>query len=438
MDRKSSCLSLAALCLLAPFSFAQEDPLKLDPVNPQAESRQSGSGDDYLSTFQDPSTMPGFLGQSRAGFTTRFDNTFNPAIGVVLDALGEFSSASQNAGRFNKVRMRTLELDIASRIDPLGWAYAVAAFVDTGTETEVELEEAAAWLDQLPNNFSVRAGRYLADFGKWNTLHTHDKAFVNEDVVRREVFGGPLFTTGAELHHWFGVGDVPVRWSIGLASDAEGDDHDAFGDGHGHAHGSEFLRGRRGIDNWAATARLSAQYDVGDNGYFQWGLSGFYTPGAIQFEEEIAPSGRELEIRRETRKSVVAADLTFRSVNSVGGTAHTASMEYWHDQSQFGEPLVSDGHHGLWGFYEYAFSPYWGAGVVASWANHGDSVGQDFLAGGDSLAQRGVFLSWWLSEFNRLRLQVQQVNPGFGEDKYWTVALQWSVILGVHAHSLDW
>lgn len=390
--------------------------------------------------FQDPRNMPGFLGGNRESTTDRFDTSFNPAFAVVFDTLAEASSSTETASRFNNLRVRAFELNAASRIDPFGWAYATMTFADTGEESEVELEEAAAWFDQLPNNFSVRAGKYFADFGKWNTLHTHDKPFVHEDFVRRETFGGPLLTTGVEVHHWFGVGDVPVRWSLGLASNAEGEDHDAFGEeGHGHGEGSEFLRGRRGIDNWAATARVTAQHDVGDNGYFQWGVSGFHTPGALEFEEEPTPSGRVRELRFERRQTVFAADFTFRSVDAAGQTAHTISTELFHNRNEFGEePIMSGEHNGIWGFYEYAFSPTCAIGAMGSWADHADSENSGFLEGGDTLAMRGAFITWWLSEFNRLRFQATNINPGFGAEKFWVFAVQWSVILGNHSHTVDW
>ena len=48
----------------------------------------------------------------------------------------------------------------------------------------------------------------------------------------------------------------------------------------------------------------------------------------------------------------------------------------------------------------------------------------------------GGYVTWNLSEFNRLRLQVTQMNPE-EDDSNWTVALQWDVILGSHQHPLD-
>jgi hypothetical protein len=123
----------------------------------------------------DPSaTFPGYLGQGGA-FTSRFDSSFNPAMSLSFDAVGTVSESDADA--FNDARLRLLEMGLASRIDPYGWAYATIAFADEGEESEVELEEGAMWFDDLGHEFSLRGGRFLADFGKWNSVHLHDRAY---------------------------------------------------------------------------------------------------------------------------------------------------------------------------------------------------------------------------------------------------------------------
>lgn len=383
-----------------------------------------------------PQPQAGAAG-SQWGFVTRHDPSFNPAIGVALDTMVEASDAAGLADRYNRFRVRQLEINASSRIDPLGWAFADFSLNDVRAEQELELEEAAFVMDRLPSNLSLKVGDFLADFGKWNTVHPHDRLFVNEPDLYRQFFGGALFVKGAELHQWLGLGDLPVRWSLGLNSGAEGDDHDFGGE---EAAGTAF--GRRGLDNWGGTARLTAQHDVGENGYFQWGLSGFYTPGALLFVDATLPSGRTRSDRFELRRAVGALDLTLRTMDAPSLTSELATVELWYGDGEFldaGNAVRSDGHAGIWGFAEHRFSPRWAAGLYGSWADRADSTsGGRLLAGGETTAERGVFLTWNLSEFNRLRLQVNHVNFGIGEDKAFVFALQWSVILGSHYHPLDW
>ncbi len=396
------------------------------------------------STTQEPAAgadlaaQPGRMGASQSGFLGLFDNSFNPAIGVAFDVVSEFSGVDDGAGRYNQLRARSLELSLSHRIDPLGWAYAYLVAADNGSESAVELEEAAMWFDQLPADLSLRAGRFLSDFGKWNPTHTHDKPFLNEDRVRREFFGGPLFLTGLELHQWFGLGDLPVRWSLGLGSGAEGDDHD--GDAHAHGGGAEPF-GRRALDNWAATGRFTGQHDVGDNGYFQWGLSGFYTPGSLHFEDPDGVPDSGDEAREELRQAVTALDLTWRNVDAASQTGDTVGVEFWHHLGQTESPgggLRSGDANGVWGFYEHQFSPRWAAGAQAAWWEHAEEGAGDWLQGFEAGATQAVFLSWYLSEFNRLRVQLAHENPGPGQEDYLVLGLQWTVILGSHSHSVDW
>lgn len=382
---------------------------------------------------------PGALGGDRGfGQTTRWDPSFNPAIGVAIDAMLEVSDMADAANRYNRFRVRQLEINAASRIDPLGWAFLDFSLNDVEGEESVELEEAAFVMDRfLPGNFSLKAGDFLADFGKWNTVHPHDRPFQTEIGVYREFFGGALFQKGVELHHWFGLGELPLRWSVGLHSSAAGDQHDWA---EAEAPGTPF--GRRGLDNWGATARVTAQHDAGDNGYFQWGLSGFHAPRELSFVDTTTPAGTVVPNRYELSRSVGVLDLSYRDVDAAQRTSDSVTLELWLGEGEFvparGVPVAAS-HTGVWGFAEHSFSPSWSVGCYGSWADRADSpAGEGLLQGGRTTAERGVFASWHLSEFNRLRLQLLHLNPGIGEDKAFVVALQWTVILGSHYHALDW
>lgn len=383
-------------------------------------------------------TFPGFMG---GAYTSRFDNAFNPAIALVFDALGTISEDDDPA--LNDARLRALELDLASRIDPLGWAYAVIAFEDEGEGSEVALEEGAMWLDDaLPGNFSLRAGKFLADFGKWNTIHLHDRAYAFLPGPTEEFFGGELNVSGLELHHWFGVGDVPVRWSVGVAPRFGGEEHGGAG---GAAVGETAFAAealdRRTPAQFLYTGRVSAQHDVGAQGFLQWGISALNTPAGLA---AVADTDGDLaaDAEFEAGQSTLALDLTLRLPDPTRQSAHIASLEIYSNRREHWDPstaaLVDRDADGLWGFYEYAFDPRWSAGVFGAWWQAADStVGSDWFGGLDSGSSRSVFVTWNLSHFNRMRLQVGQEAPPDGSTS-WTAALQWTVILGNHTHPLDW
>lgn len=412
----------AALCLATPQLSAQDDPNPLP-----------GAGLEERMLNQ---SFPGFMGGG-SGFTSRFDPSFNPAMGLIMDSLATFSE--ERGEEVDQFDLRSVEINLASRIDPFGWAYLVAAF----EEDAFELEEAVFLMDQLPANLSLRVGKMLADFGKWNTLHLHDKNYVFEDGVRSAFFGGNLNATGVELHQWTGIGDVPVRWSLGV--------HSSFGGGHehgdapagAHAHGGEFSSGaidNRGLNEFGFTGRATAQQDYGANGFFQYGVSFFHTGEGLVDRHDTNADGI-IDEEFGLGQTTVALDFTLRDLDAGALSANTWSVELWHNQRDGLTPsdqIVSHQANGLWGFYQHDFNPYWGAGVQAAWWQDAlTDLGSDWFTGAESGSQRAAFVTRNFSEFNRLRLQLTQ-EQSVGSPPSWSLALQWDVILGSHSHALDW
>jgi len=413
----------AALLFVSPQSFAQQD------------NQNSLRGLDLDARMLEQ-TFPGFMG-SGSGYTSRFDPSFNPAMGLIIDSLATFSE--ERGEEVDRFSLRSVEINLASRIDPLGWAYLVAAF----DEDDFELEEAVFIMDQLPANLSIRAGKMLADFGKWNTLHLHDKNFIFEDGVREAFFGGNLKATGLEIHQWTGIGDVPVRWSMGV--------HSSFFGGHGEgdepsgadAKGSGFNSGvndNRGLEEFAFTGRATGQQDFGPNGIFQIGVSFFHTGAGLIGLYDTNADGKFEEVGG-LGQTTVALDFSLRLVDSGSLTSDSLSLEIWKNQRDGLTPadeIVSRDANGIWGFYQHDFSPQWGAGVQGAWWQDAlTDLGSDWFTGAESGSQRAVFVTRNFSEFNRMRLQLTQ-DHRVGESPSWSLALQWDVILGSHSHPLDW
>lgn len=386
------------------------------------------------------SPFPGFMGHGDSGFTSRFDPSFNPAIGLIIDSLATFS---EEVGEdVDNLSLRSVELNMASQIDPLGWAYLVAAF----EEDNFELEEAVFIMDRLPANMSLRVGKMLTDFGKWNTIHLHDKNYVFEDGVRSAFFGGNLNTTGVELHQWTGIGDLPVRWSLGVSSDfsgGHGHGDEGEGAGGGHEHGGDFasgIIGNRGLEEFGFTGRVTTQQDFGVNGFLQYGFSFFHTgEGLVDRHDE--DSDGIIDEEFGLGQTTFAIDFTLRDVDATNHTADTFSVEMWRNQRETldaTESIVSRDANGIWGFYQHDFNPFWGVGVQAAWWQDPlTDLGTDWFTSAESGGQRAVFVTHNLSEFNRIRAQVSQDHHA-GEDPSWTLAVQWDVILGSHSHPLDW
>jgi len=382
------------------------------------------------------SPFPGFMGGSPT-FTTRFDNSFNPAMAVVFDGLATASESDDPDS--NTARLRLFEIDLASRIDPLGWAYAVIAYEDEGGESVGAVEEAAMWFDDLGGNFSLRGGKYLGDFGKWGTIHQHDRAYVFDPGPSEEFLGGEFLLTGVELHHWFGAGDVPVRWSVGVAPEF-GEAESGVDNGGVPEFGGVAL-GRRTPSSYLYTGRITAQHDVGLNGFFQWGLSALHTPGGLVAAVDTDDNGT-VDAELEASQTTVALDLTLRLPDPTDLTGHMISVETSmssRESYDAASAAMEDREaNGIWGYYEYTLNPRWSAGCFGAWwQDAGNDHGADWFTGADAASTQAGFVTLSFSHFNRLRLQVGQDSPVDGEPS-WTAALQWTVLLGNHSHPLDW
>src|SRR5262245_54522593 len=94
-------------------------------------------------------------------------SSFNPAIGLVLDAVGE--QRSKAGGNFN---FRAAELGLSASVDPFARVYSFM----TGSNDGFEVEEAAAITTSLPWNLTAKAGRFFADFGRLPKNHPHEYA----------------------------------------------------------------------------------------------------------------------------------------------------------------------------------------------------------------------------------------------------------------------
>ena len=50
----------------------------------------------------------------------------------------------------------------------------------------------------------------------------------------------------------------------------------------------------------------------------------------------------------------------------------------------------------------------------------------------------GIFVPYNIDHFNRLRFEIQAVHDDLLSDSYFVAMLQWTTLIGSHAHPLDW
>ncbi len=365
--------------------------------------------------------------------TTRYDNRFNPAFGVVADFIGVASNQRDSYDFHDRFQNRGAELNILGRIDPYGYYTAVIH----AKPDEVELEEAYGVVDQgLPDTFSIRGGKFHYDFGKLGASHEHELPFVDTPAVFQEYFGGAPSGVGVEVHHWFGIGDIPIRWSVGMMNDPAGDSDSVVGPlttSAGEPASTVGGFGRRGAENFAYHARATTLFEVAENHTLQFGLSAMWAPEvAIFMPDPIDPT---IPHRTESDHLVLGFDFAWQW--------HDASRDDWFDfgtEVLFNDEKVSDpvtgqsfreNAVGLYAYGEYGIDRHWSAGAFFDWLERRFDSGEHWTGG-------GVFVTWKIDEFNRLRLQTQLVNDTLLSDRYFALMLQWTTLIGSHAHPLAW
>ncbi len=364
--------------------------------------------------------------------TTRYDNRFNPAIGVVGDFVFVASGQRDSFDFHDQFDHRGAEVNILGRIDPSAYYAAVIH----ARPDSVELEEAYGVVDQgLIDTLSLRAGKFHYDFGKLGPVHAHELPFVDTPAVFQDYFGGSPIGTGLELHHWFGIGDVPIRWSVGVMNGPEGDAEPVVGPLAGAEEGGESAPafGRRSIENFAYHARVTTLFDVAENHSLQLGTSAMWAPEATAFEVDAMDP--DATIKRTFEDLILGLDLTYQWQDPsrpewfvFGGEVLYSDQDFIDDAST---TVVRKDALGFYVFAEFGFDQHWSIGGFFDRVERAFDRDKLWVGG-------GVFVTWKIDEFNRVRLQTEYVSDELLADEYVAVMLQWTTLIGSHAHPLNW
>ncbi len=328
-------------------------------------------------------------------------SALNPAIGMAIDATAE--QRSKAGGTFN---FRSAEIGISASIDPYARGYAIF----NGSRDGVEVEEAAMVTTSLPWNLQARAGRFFADFGRLAKLHPHEYAFVNTPLSLERIVGGESQADGVELSYLFTT-PFFLRGTVGsynkLGAENERLDNNKS----------------RAWSRFTYLGRLNSYFDLTDNHSIEAGTSLAYTP-SIRIAGD--PRGGS--------RSLSGFDLTYR-YQPLDSTLHqgvTVGAELFGNSERVER---ESGYRRMFapGGYAYAemkLNREWSAGFLYDNA-------PSLASPGKKTQSYSPFLTWNLSEFNRLRFQYTYGNDNVNESKADggnQFFLQWTTTLGAHSH----
>ena len=105
------------------------------------------------------------------------------------DILGNLQAGDHDPNK-NGFRAKSVELFLGGTVDPYFDAQSTVAFqIDDEGETKIELEEAFFTTRSLPGGLQIKGGMYFTEFGRLNTMHSHDWAFVDQPFALSRILG---------------------------------------------------------------------------------------------------------------------------------------------------------------------------------------------------------------------------------------------------------
>jgi hypothetical protein len=370
--------------------------LELEQLRKQYEERlsalearlQSGpprpSGPTGLQTPQNPPAQPPPdqppPQTPPAGLSSK---VFNPDISVIGNFVGV---AGKNAFSGQPpLQLTEAEASFQAIVDP----YARADFFLAAGPKGVDVEEGFITFTSLPKSLLLKVGKMRAQFGKVNTLHTHQMPTVDRPLVTENLVGGEegLSDSGLSLSHLFPTEMLYLE----LTGEVFRGDSEVF------------QSSNRSRLNYVG--RVRAFRDITEGTNIDLGASFAYGPTNIGLESPIAGQEGELPI---FNKRLFGVDATFRYRplrRAIYQRLNLRTELIWSRQE-----LPDDLHAASFGFYglgEYQFARRWYIGARAD---------RSARALDSSLTDSGasVFMTFWPTEFSQIRGQLRRTNYAEG------------------------
>jgi hypothetical protein len=332
-------------------------------------------------------------------------NADNPAISFVIDAqAGTNTQGDAGAGFL----LGTGELFVSAPIDPFLRGYAS---INGTTDHGFDVEEAALVTTALPWNLTVKGGRFFADLGRFS--HWHDEAlpFVSRPESLERLVGGESLSEGAEVA-WLAPMDQYLNVTVGVYNSvgaARFDDPAEFG----------AAKGQRSFSELTYLVHPTTYFDLSDTLNLELG-------------------GSYLSVPTGARRGLYGVDATLRHQPGTSefyqGT--DVGVEWLWSSESFEDAQLQDGgtvsgrfrRDGGYAYFESFFGRRFSAGAGFDYA-------ENVFGPKDLQRTYSAFLTWKPSEFQRLRLQWDDVGIDGPDDQRFT--LQWTAFIGSHSHGFS-
>ena len=333
-----------------------------------------------------------------------------PEIGAVVDIVGYKSHSKADEGGNNKLSVRELELIIGHDVDPFTRFDSTISFSDL---ENVDVEEAYITYLGLPCDIIARVGRLRPRIGKASAVHSDQLDTVDDPLVVQEYLGKEgLFRTGLELSRY-----LPQFWKPLTQELTAGIMEGGVGEG-----GSLFGNARRVPSYYA---HLKNFWEISDLTNFE--LGGTYLRGS-----STSNSGDAVD--------ALGVDTTWTYFVTPHNKLKLQSELYCQSREEHviyspDKNIIFNYNPNPWGFYslvDYRLSPRFGIGARYDWVEPVNN--SPFNPRSEDHAYT-AYLTFYQSEFARLRLEYQRAELTTGEDDN-RFFLQGTFAVGIHKHQL--
>ena len=368
-----------------------------------------------------------------------FPALFSPHMGLMIEVPARFATQRGGYENINQIEMREAELNIYSNIDPFIRAFAL---ISGGAETSIE--EAYFLTSSLPYNLQIRGGKFFANLGRLNKIHTHDLPFVDQPLTMQNYLGNPALEedeevflnyepqykgSGAEIL-WLAPTKFYWRLLVGMFNQFTDRGPESFYAQYiGVPEGFRFRN--RGIRNFSYTLGSRWFFELGDDHSIRIDTYGLYD----------SPN-------RDLRRTMETLAFTYRWYPLEYGLYRGLewTTELYANQERFlkaGTNVESQNTCGFYSYIDYKLNRRFSLSLLGGWS--------EFRFAKDAMAyQLGSALSFKPSERQRIRAQIEYidmqewknaVSRAIGltteDKKFWQFVLQWTVVMGSHTHTYE-
>ncbi len=324
-------------------------------------------------------------------------NKFNPSIG--FNALTLYKNSLRNP-ETDGFSLQEVELQFSSDVDAYFRAEATIGLHQEESEEEehshefkIDPEVVFVETTSIPK-LTVRVGKFYAEFGKYNALHSHALPFIYKSQLQENIFGEESFSeVGLSLSFL-----APFSWFSEVYVQAlQPTNETLFVDSH---HSLAYLLKWKNL------------WELSDSLTFEVGTSG------LSFANHSHGSSVE------DKTSLLGADFTFKWRPTKDGRSSSFlwSTEYIHKKRT---GSINEKNGGVTTFMRYQFAKRWYTQAQYEFIGFDKSEG---VADSNSYAGLIAFIP---TEFSSIRAQYDSIHDGQAKDEK-RISLQLNVSIGAH------